>query len=253
MKQVVALTAGIRLDDLAVSERQDVVYTVGVNQSGTLIIGSYSLTNGIPLKETEASEGFRYPSVSLAIADGGQHLAMAVEDPGNRKMRGAIIICNTNDQPMACRSVPQKEFVAQAAFLYDSSLLFVSSVLATAHSSECVQSLQLATFKIETQAFCSKDGPAHYALAVLGRDRVIAFTGYVKRNGFTENTTAVKNDASVWSVEPRRIVALAGDGGNSGALQNEMRIVADHQGDNRFMIFRRFAGTVSVYELPSAQ
>jgi len=251
LKKTLKISSGVRLNDITISTSQGVIYTAGVNQIGSIILGSYSLSSGKLLNESEASKGFQYPSVSLAIAESGHWLAMTVKDPGNRKARGAVIACRIDVPTPVCKTIPQREFVAASGFLYDSTLLFVSSVLAGSHDSECVQSLKLSTFSIDQRAFCSKDGPAHYAMAVLGRDKVVAFTGYAKRNGFTENTTPMTSNASVWSVEPKRVIAIAEDKTGGRALQTEEWLVTDPQQENRFMMFRRFGTTISVYQLPN--
>jgi len=249
LKQTLKISSGVTLNDITISAGQGILYAAGVNQIGSIIIGSYSLSSGNLLSEFEASRGFQYPSVSMAIADSGQWLAMTVRDPGNRKTRGAIIVCKVDAPTPGCKTLSQREFVAASGFFYNSTLLFVSSVLAGSHDSECVQSLKLSTFSIDPRAFWSKDGPAHNAMAVLGRNKVVAFTGYEKRNGFTENTTPVTSNASVWSVERNQVIAIAEDNTSGRALQSEEWLVADPQQENRFMMFQRFATTISIYQL----
>src|ERR1035437_7631152 len=130
LKRTLKISSGVRLNDITLSASQGVIYTVGINQIGSIILGSYSLSSGNLLSEFEASRGFQYPSVSMAIAESGQWLAMTVKDPGNRKTRGAIIVCKVNAATPVCKTLPQREFVAASGFLYNSTLLFVSSVLA---------------------------------------------------------------------------------------------------------------------------
>lgn len=157
-----------------------------------------------------------------------------------------------NDAPTpVCKTLAQRKFVATNGLPYGNTLLFAASVLAGPHDSVCVQSLKLSTLSIDARAFCSKDGPAHYAMAILGRDKVVAFTGYAERNGFTENTTRVTSNASVWSVESKHVIAIAEDNTGGRALQTEERLDADQQQENRFMMFSLFATTISIYQLPN--
>jgi hypothetical protein len=247
LKRMLAVPDGVFLDDLAVTPSSDRVYTVGANQRGNLIIESYSAITGDSLNQTEVAAGFKYPSLSLVVARNDRWLAVTVKDPGDHKTRGAIVLCRLDVQPSDCKVVLQRDFVGQGAFLYN-SFLFVSSVLATSSTSECIHSLNLSTMTVDARALCAKGQPAHYAMAVLGEDRVVAFTGYAKRNGYTENTTPVTNNLSVWSIEPKQMTALV-EGTPSRFLQTQTQIIAATQGLERFLTFQQLSDTITLYQL----
>lgn len=69
LNKTLKISSGVRLNDTTVSASQGVIYTAGVNQIGSIILGSYSLSSGNLLSESEVSKGFQYASVSLAIAE----------------------------------------------------------------------------------------------------------------------------------------------------------------------------------------
>jgi hypothetical protein len=108
--------------------------------------------------------------------------------------------------------------------------------------------MNLATHEVDAHAFCKPEVGVHYALAVVGQDLVVGFTGYANRNFFTESIKGVNNSASVWDAESKHLIAVTGSMENYGAYQADVRIVTDH-GQHQLIVFQRLTNAMSLYEL----
>jgi hypothetical protein len=251
VQKEIHLNPEIHARDVTASYDQGIFYVVGTKQNGSIILDRYSTASGNLTGETELSTASEQVMLSMALENAGRVIAIAVNDPENKdRMQGGVIVCNNPAATISCMAFPQKHGVAQTAFLNQGSVLFIFSEFADrTDRGDCIRQMNLATHEVDAHAFCKPEAGVHYALAVVGQDLVVGFTGYANRNLFTENIKGVNNSASVWDAESKHLIAVTGSMENYGAYQADVRIVTDH-GQHQLIVFQRLTGAMSLYELP---
>jgi hypothetical protein len=250
LRRVLTLNPNIETADFAANDREEVLYTFGVEKDRSIVLATYSLLNGILLSETVLSTNSETPNLSVSLSNDGKALAVAINDPANKKGKGGVSICRRQGTSLTCKTILQKFGVAQVGFRGGSYVLFVSEEFADRRTrGDCLQEMSISTYAVDSHAFCKEDSGVHYAFAPLGVNRVVAFTGYATYNPLTENTHAIANYASVWTIEPKRIVAVTNTFGDWGPVQSFIRIVADGQNENHFMVFQDGVNLINLYDM----
>jgi len=250
LKKTLALSPNIETADIAMNEREGFLYAVGVEKNRSIVVATYSLINGGLLAENVLSTGSESPNLSVSLSADGQTLATAINDPGNRASHGAVSICRRNNAELTCKTFAQKFGIAQVGFRGDGYVLFLSAEFADRRTrGECLYEMPIATYSLNPRAYCKEDSGVHYAFAPIGINRLVAFTGYASYNPLTENTRAIANYASVWAVEPKQVVAVTSGFGDWGPVQSFVRIVADSQNENHFLVFQPGMNVINLYDL----
>jgi hypothetical protein len=111
---------------------------------------------------------------------------------------------------------------------------------------DCVLTVDPTT-RLVSREYCSPIG-VHYAVGVVNKRYVVAFTGVGKRNWFSEENKSVASSFSAWRAEISQVAAVAKDAADYGAFQNEIRIVASST-EPLFIAYQRVSNMLCLYSI----
>jgi hypothetical protein len=211
--------------------------------NGAVRLVSYSLTKGD--EQTALSlQGEAIIGASLAVADGNGAIGIAINMSNRRGNNAEIYICSLGSH-ITCASVGRTEAVSQVAFLGNRLLLATSKFADEKRA--CVLSVDERSRSI-SPSYCSPRTGVHYAVAVVDRHYVVAFTGMSKRNWLTEENSSSASSFSVWREESPNVSAAVSDATDYGAFQNELRVVGSRTAPF-FITFQRTSNKLRLHTI----
>lgn len=108
------------------------------------------------------------------------------------------------------------------------------------------------TARSASREYCSPSTGVHYAVGVVNKRYVVAFTGISKRKWFSEENKSVADSFSVWRAEVPKVAAVARDPADYGAFQNEMRIVGSST-EPLFITYQRVSNMLYLYSITDSK
>ncbi len=231
------------INDFAVDDLRSRLLVLAARRDGSIRITAYSLLNGDKQQEAvlPAANAKR---MSLAFAPKTGQIGIAVE-VGSRSGGKADIYACSVESNLACTRVTQIDAVSQITFL-GRQMLVATSTFAD-NKKDCVLTVDPTTRSV-TREYCSPSTGVHYAVGVVDKRYVVAFTGISKRTWFGEENKSVTSSFSVWRAETSQVAAVAKDPSDYGAFQNEMRVVASNT-EPLFIAYQRVSNVLCLYSI----
>jgi hypothetical protein len=231
------------INDFAVDDLRGRLLVLTSRRDGSVRLTAYSLLSGDEQQET-ILPATNVKKMSLALAAQTGQIGIAVEG-GNRSGGRTNIYACFAESNLACTSITRIDAVSQISFL-GSQMLVATSTFAD-NKKDCVLTVDPVTRSV-TRVYCSPSTGVHYAVGVVEKRYVVAFTGVSKRTWFREENKSVTSSFSVWRIETSQVAAVAKDPVDYGAFQNEIRIVGS-SAEPLFIAYQRVSNMLCLYSI----
>lgn len=231
------------INDFAVDDLRGRIFVLASGRNGSIRLTAYSLMTGEKEQESvlPATNAKR---MSLAFAPKTGQIGIAVEVGSRAGGKADIYACSTQSN-LACINVAQIDSVSQISFL-GRQMLVATSTFAD-NKKDCVLTVDPVTRSVSRE-YCSPSTGVHYAVGVVDKRYVVAFTGVSKRTWFGEENKSVSSSFSVWRAETPQVAAVAKDPIDYGAFQNELRVVASDT-EPLFIAYQRVSNVLCLYSI----
>jgi hypothetical protein len=231
------------INDFAVDDLRARLLVLASWRDGSIRLTAYSLLNGDKQQEavlpiTNAKR------MSLTFAPQIGLVGIAVDADSRSGGKADIYVCAT-DKTFGCANVTRIDPVSQISFL-GQQLLVATSTFAD-NKNECILTVD-PTARSVSHKYCSPSTGVHYAVGVVNKRYVVAFTGISRRKWFSEENKSVASSFSVWRTEIPQVAAVAKDPADYGAFQDEIRIVGSST-EPLFIAYQRVSSTLSLYSI----
>jgi hypothetical protein len=230
------------IDDFAVDDLRERLFVLASERDGSLRLSLYSLANGdrqqdvvLPPKNAKR--------VSLALAPKTGQIGISVE-AGRSGGKADIYIC-TAESDITCSNVAQIDAVSQISFQGGEILAAVNTF--ADNKKDCILRIDPIARAVRRQ-YCSPATGVHYAVGVVARTYVAAFTGVSKRAWFAEENRSVISSFSVWRVETSQIAGTGKALADYGSFQSEIRIAASNTMP-LFIAYQRVSNMLCLYSI----
>jgi hypothetical protein len=231
------------INDFAVDDLRGRLLVLGSWKDGSIRLTAYSLLNGD--KQQEAALPIANATrMSLAFAPQIGQIGIAVDVDSRSGSKADIYACAT-DKTFSCANVTKIDAVSQISFL-GKQMLVATSTFAD-NKNDCILTVD-PTARSVSREYCSPSTGVHYAVGVVNKRYVVAFTGISKRKWFSEENKSVAASFSVWRAEIPQVEGVAKDPADYGAFQNEIMIVGSST-EPLFIAYQRVSNMLCLYSI----
>jgi len=232
------------INDFAVDDLRNRLLVLASRRDGSTRLTAYSLLNGDKQQETVLQATYA-KRMSLAFDSKTGQIGIAV-NTGRRSGDKTDIYTCTADSNLACTNVTQVDPVSQISILGRQVLVATSIFADNRNKKDCV--LTVDPSGAVSRAYCSPSTGVHYAVGVVKKSYVVAFTGMSKRIWFSEENKSVTSSFSMWRAGISQVDSVAIDPTDYGAFQNELRVVGSNS-EPLFIAYQRVSNMLYLYSI----
>jgi hypothetical protein len=184
------------INDFAVDDLRSRVLVLSSRRDGSIRLTAYSMPDGRQLQEASLPT-LNATKMSLVFASKTGQIGVAVDGGGHSGGKSDIYICGS-ETTFSCTNVAQISTVLQMSFLGRQILVATNSF--ADNKKDCILAVDPTTRSVSHE-YCSPATGVHYAVGVVDKKYIVAFTGISKRKVFREENKSVASSFSVRRAE----------------------------------------------------